>query len=520
MSSKAFVTPLYCLVLATAPAALGFQNIRLDGGPFPYGPKVLPDPFGDAVIRPTDPGADGDLQPALHAKPDLLGIHIGRWTPYTLSAIYDGAWADTGPFVRVDVQFAGLVNPPGPLNLTSGTYDPYRYGPNPVFGWIELDVDSDISTGGETTSPELRYLANVARFGGKPFGPRFYDRVALDGHDASQPFGVPPFVQRSGEEFHLALLGDHITSFLPIQGNGDGIFQPGERWLIRGPLFHRAHGFEEFSTAAGPPPGAYMPQVELLWEWRPEFNGTQVSMVYPILQSAAAALAGQAQQPLDGNPSNQSSIQEALANLVSSVVAIPPNDPLRLDPEFPIIAGWQFQQPQFFFEARDWEVTALVGMAYAARSGDGALFAWTDVAPNPLPGDLNGDGQIDAGDTTAVRTFILQHDGDPGMDTGPSFDGQVWLPNFASNFSICDLNYDGIVSQQDVMAVPLPGDLDFDDDVDAQDAVIFVNLLTHGPGLFPPGQAATMVARADVNHDGAVNGGDIAPFVQLWWAGP
>src|SRR5262249_28621501 len=148
----------------------------------------------------------------LHAKPDLVGYQIGRWQPTNVANdLYIGSWSATGQFVRVDIGFSGLINPPGPVGITSPAYAPYLYGPNPVLGFIEFDLDHDTSTGGETSAPGLRYLANVARFGGKPATPRFADRVALQASDADLPFDTAPYVKRSGEEFHIALFGDHIT---------------------------------------------------------------------------------------------------------------------------------------------------------------------------------------------------------------------------------------------------------------------------------------------------------------------
>lgn len=483
---------------------------------------ILLDPLGDAAIRRTDSSNDGDVAAPMHAKPDLVGYRIGRWTPDdATSDLYTGTWNNIGEFFRLDVGFALVANPPGPLAINAPDYDPYRYGPHPAFGWVEIDMDQRMNTGGETFAFGLRYLANVARFGGKPSGIRFANRVALFGDDVFNGFTQAPFVQRSGEEFHIALFGDHITEVFELSGNGNGIFEWGESWIIRGPLFHRAHGYEEFSLAGGPPPGSYEPIVDLRWDYVPSLQITLVSLVYPLTQSASAAMLGDAEtEPLNGVASDQSSIEEALDDLIFSVDVLPANDPNRLDQNFPIISAWENNQATSYLNAADWDLTLMVGMAYVNQDPGGALCAWTDVQPNPVRGDFNGDGLVTPQDVNAVSNFITSYDGDGTTDGGVPGDLRVELIAFARNFSVYDLNYDGVVGRTDSDLVPLLGDLDFDTDVDFDDLAIFIVALVNPDALNPDSNLGRILPRADFNSDGLLDGRDIQGFVNRLIGGP
>ena len=382
-------------------------------------------------------------------------------------------------------------------------------------------MDQRINTGGETFAFALRYLANVARFGGKPSGIRFANRVALFGDDVFNGFTQPPFVQRSGEEFHIALFGDHITQVIELSGNGNGIFEWGESWIVRGPLFHRAHGYEEFSFAGGPPPGAYEPIVDLRWDYVPSLQITLVSLVYPLTQNGSAAMLGDAEvEPLNGVASDQNSIEEALDDLIFSVNSLPANDPNRLDQNFPIIAPWENSLAVNFLNAGDWDLTLLVGMAYVNPDPGGALCAWTDVQPDPVRGDFNGDGGVTPQDVNAVSNFIASHDGDGTTDGGVAGDLRVDLLDFARNFSVYDLNYDGVVSRNDVDLVPLLGDLDFDNDVDFDDVAIFIVALISPDALNPDSNLGRILPRADFNSDGLLDARDIQGFVNRLIGGP
>ncbi len=491
-------------------------------GPPPYAPTVLFDSVMDAVVRRTDLGADSPVNAPSHRVPDILGYQIGRWEPVN-SAVdpYGGAWDPQGRFLRLDVGFVDLVNPPGTLNLSSGVYDPYRYGPHPAFGFIELDVDEDVWTGGETVSQGIRYLANAARFGGKPSTPRFADRIALGGADLDLPFDTAPLVQRSGEEFHVELIGDDILETTELVGNGDGLFDYGETWLVTGRLFHRAHGYEEFSLAKGPPPGTYLPIIDLRWEHIPALSLTLVTLVYPLTQQASAEMRSEVvTEALNGNAFDQNSIEEALDDLIFSINVLPAMDPLRLDPQFPIISAWEGRSAMDYLGAHNWRLNVLAGMAYVNQDPSGSLLAWTDIQDGAIFGDVNGDGLVGFADVAEVVDFVVAHDGDWETDGGPDGDGQIHIVDFGWNFSIYDLNYDGVVNMLDERLVPVLGDLDFDSDVDLDDASVFLVGLLDPSALNPDPGFGIILPRADFSGDAVLDARDIQGFVGRLLAEP
>lgn len=171
------------------------------------------DDTGEAVIRLTDLGADASLGEVPGTIPDILGYELGAWQPVAPQAgLYAGDWADDGRFLRFDLWIAGLVNPPGPLGLARPSYDPFLYGGSPIVGFVEFNMDADAETGGELDFPEFRYLANLGRFGGLLDHPLWRDRAAACGTDIDHTLSTAPFIDRSGEEFHIAIMGDNVSS--------------------------------------------------------------------------------------------------------------------------------------------------------------------------------------------------------------------------------------------------------------------------------------------------------------------
>ncbi|MFQ5502628.1 MAG: hypothetical protein ACE5EQ_10075, partial [Phycisphaerae bacterium] len=138
---------------------------------------------------------------------------------------------------------------------------------------------------------------------------------------------------------------------------------------------------------------------------------------------------------------------------------------------------------------------------------------WTDMYPDPIPGDFDGDTWITATDTTMLNDFIALNDGVSGMDDDmdPN-NSSIDLSQYADNFSIFDTNYDGFIVASDVV---LLGDMDLNQIVDVLDMDDFVLALidptvytdTHG-GVDP-------LIRGDINSDGSLNGEDIIGFVDL-----
>lgn len=478
------------------------------------------DVLGDAAPRRTDLGADGLIDEDLHTVPDLLGYSIGRWAPVNpLADRYTGAWSASGGFLRFDMVFAGVVSPPGPLAIDSFFYNPYQYGPSPVFGYIEFDVDANVDTGGEVSFPQHRYAGHAARFGGQPAGPRFVDRVAQRGQHLDGNMATPPHVERSGEEFHLALFGDHINGIASQSGN-DTLFGPGDTWVVTGRLLHRAHAFEPFNGANGS--GSYEPNVPLRFRHDVVDNVTTVTLVYQLDQFAASQVESNSTpgtvQPMDGSHFNHTSIQEGLHSLIAGLQAIPPLDPRRSLPEFALIAGWEDQNAAGYLNPHLWKVNIVVGMAFAFEYDAAMLFTPTDVAPSPRFGDFDGDVIVGPDDFALFDAFIVEFDGDTSVDSSFIPDGAVAISGFGPGFCMFDLNYDGTVDALDRALIPFMGDLDFDSDVDGVDLTMLIDALIGGTP-FNPATSDMFFNRADFSGDGVVNGADIQGFVDRFLAG-
>lgn len=467
---------------------------------------TLADPLGDAVVRRTDLGADGVLAPE-QPLPDLLSCTWGLWQAVQPQVDpYTGNWAEHANLVRVDIELDGVVNPPGTLG-GEFAYDPFRYGPNPLFGYIEFDLDGEDNTGGETASPDLRYLGAVARFGGMPDKKLYDDRVAFSGLDMDGNILSKPFVERSGEEFHIAFHGWEISS---IQKNdpADQIFGAGDTWIISGWLFHRAHGYEPFSYACCSGfPGSYEPHVQLRFQHSIPTNRTTISLVYPFNNAGSAVLLGVDEEYPDFDAGNQNSIVEALEEL--AFAAAYPLPEWQSEPEFNLIRRWANRQDvaEEIHPSR-WKLNVLIGTAYLWPQPN-TYFVWTDVYPNPRVGDYDGDGRITDKDSKEFEDFIEDWDGVSGRDGDGVINGSVSLMGFGANFSIFDFNYDGRVDAMDRQLLPpsfvLP-DMDEDGDVDMEDFGVLQLCL----GL--PVEQSDNCRKADMDGSGFVGPGEMGKF--------
>ncbi len=471
------------------------------------------DPANDAVVRRADIGADGPVDPLAHKLPDILSLAIGEWQPATPdSDLFTGQWSSGADFFRVDLVFNGLVNPPGTLGH-GYPFDPFQHGPNPVFGYVEIDIDGNVATGGELDSPNLRYLGNAARFGGLPAYAAYAGHAAQDASAFDGSFDTPPFVERSGEEFHIAFHGWEITQ-IARSSEANLIFDPGETWTVYGKLFHRAHGYEPFSYACcSGVLGSYEPDSQIQFHHDAVGDETTVSLVYPLTNLGSAAMRGEGEvQPLDGDASNQSSVLEALDDLVFSVV----NAPVawRNNPRFPIIAEWEFAAPENYLDPQAWRITALVATAYTAP-GEDAMFVWTDLAPDVRVGDFNSNGLVDAGDLDLFDAFLATYDGVVGVDADGAMNGQVQPFNFSRDFSLFDTDYDGVVDQADRPALAAGPDLDKDGDVDLSDFGCFE--LCFGATRSPP--APLNCGDADLDGDSDIDLTDLG-LLQACFNGP
>ncbi len=386
-------------------------------------PMVFTDPAQDAVIRRTDIGATAPLLPSA-TLPDLLSLTLKGWVPASPSNVFFGtAHGHNGShLLRMDVAFAGLVNPPGPLGF-SDPYSPTQYGPSPVYGFIELDVDRDRDTGGELSGPsEFRYLANAARFGGLPYG-SIGQRAAKYGGDIDSNFVTAPYYERSGADFSLVLCG--CTSFdIEYRSDpSDMVFGPGETWILCGRFFQRSGGYQGASIiTGGSGDGMYDPNVRLQFSHSLATDRTTLSLVFPLDPQGAAMMTGQPQQPIDtvidtvtaGGVPNHFSMQEAIQDLILGARGL--NGGPLTGPTFILTDRWRNETAGDQLDYTRWRASAIVGTTYAF-SGD-ALYVWTDVGFEHTQGDMNSDGEADTIDRDAVSAYIAQHDGGGGGGGG------------------------------------------------------------------------------------------------------
>lgn len=422
------------------------------------------DSLGDVLARPMDPGAILPFDTEMHHLVDLQSITLGLWAPDDVTTdLFAGTESVDGLFFRLEVKLDGLVNPPGSADPFS--FNPFRYGDHPVYGFIEIDMDGDVATGGELDAPQYRYLGNAVRFGGKVLRPEFSDRVAVDGSDFDFDFLTPPFVERHGEEFHLALLGGQFgpSDIEEVEGDGDFLFESGETWNIRGEFFHRAHGYELFSfVEGGQYPGEYAPICDLQFRHDEVEDATYVTLVFPFTNLGAGLIRNELAQPSNQDPTDHASILEGLEDLQLSAFLLPIL-PTGL-PEEEIIINWAERDPSDFLDPTSWSVTAILGSSYTAPHATDIYFLWSDIYPNVVVGDVDGSGTHDAGDTQLIARHIAEKDFLDGI-----IDGIVTIVAFASDFSVFDVNHDGIVSAIDLTWDVRDADSDQDGDVDLFD---------------------------------------------------
>ena len=456
------------------------------------------DDLCDVIVRRTDAGGGAPYDPQLHHPPDVVEIVVGNWQPTDPQTdLFSGTFASSGIFLRLEVALNGLQNPPGSTSV--GSFAPYQFGPHPVYGFLEFDVDRQIETGGETAAPEFRYLANVARYGGVPAGSRFDDRVLRQPDDDDGDFDTSPYIERSGEEFHLALLPSSFAAgdITRLVGDSDTVFEAGETWSIPGNWFHRAHGFEPFSFAkGGGAAGEYMPQCRVRFSHSITADLTTITLVFPLTNVAAAAMTGAAPQANNADPSDQASVDEALDDLVQSaqfLLEFPSGEPEEI-----LIRGWADENPSEFLAPRLWPSVALLGSSYSAA---GFGLVWSDVLPNPMRGDVDGEHGIDHEDSEKLAEYLDDHDLDDG-----TADDRVAILGFPQTFAVFDISGNGIVDSEDFEFLSDVGDTDLDQDVDLAD---FGRI--QGCSGRP---AVNACGIADLNRDGQVSGTDACWFFQ------
>lgn len=475
--------------------------------------ELITDPLGDALIRRTDVGNDGELNPA-STIPDILAIAYGGWfSPTPDTDPYTGAWVDDeSHLLRIDILIDGLVNPPGPLALTGPTYDPFLYGPSPIYGFVEFDIDETADTGGEIDSVDQRFLGNVARFGTRPSTDELRDRIAenLDSFDGD--LTTAPFVERSGEEAHLALCGcDDITVEDRFGDTSPQTFDAGDRWIISGRLLHRTHAFSQFGFAfGGSGQGDYDPIVSLQFEHDISTDRTMISFVYAVTQRGAADLQGESEQPVDLNAGNHTSIREMVGEIRFAAQNAQDTGP---GTAFDLLRDWgdedhgEFEE---FLSISDWNINAMFGTAYLNQEPD-ASYVWTDLLLEDLvAGDLDGDGKFDESDQIVVMNNVDRDDGQP-RDVDGLRNGQVVTGFFGLDFSIGDIDYDGVVGPKDLalLGYEMFGDTNSDGRVTKHDARVIHVLfgVRKGDVLYNPA--------ADLDDNNVIDGRDLRILAAL-----
>jgi len=426
------------------------------------------DPLADTLFRRMDPGASLPFDTAAHRLPDLVSLKMQAWSPDDPAAdLFTGMAAETGDFLRLDIVLAGLANPPGPVDPSD--FRPFVYGDHPLYGFIEINMDQDVDTGGELIAPQYRYLGNVARFGGQVTDVELAPRVATDVSAFDDDFESPPQVERHGEEFHLALLGTQFEfdDIEPMAGDADFVFEPGETWNIRGTFFHRAHGYELFSfVEGGRHPGEYAPTCDLRFRHDPAQDRTHVTLIFPLTNAGAGAMRDEPPEPTNQDPTDHASVLEALEDLQLSAFFLPvlPTDL----PEEAIIANWAERDPAQHLDPIRWSMAAIIGSSFTAPHPDGVYFVWSDVYPNVVVGDVDGSGEVDGRDRGQIAQYLAQRDGLDGV-----VDETVTIMDFAAEFTVYDVNHDGFVDSFDLAPGTANGDSDLDGDVDLFDFARF-----------------------------------------------
>ncbi len=420
------------------------------------------DPRGDAMTRLTDPGADGVITPGA-TLPDLMSARLSGWFPASPEDPYTGSVdnSNSPDVLRIELVFAGLVNPPGPLDLDGPgglPYAPFRFGFSPVYGYLELDLDDDPDTGGVFHPFALtRYLANVGRFGRTPVG--FPEgRAIIRQGDRDSDFETAPYFERSGAEFELAMCGCWDVTLVSECGNGNGILDAGERMIVNGRFFQLSLAVEEYAcfggTQFGDGPsskGRYDPPIDLRFTHDKTEDVTRVEMIYPISMQGAAILTGEMQQFPNSifGGGNHFALQEALNEFVLvAVIADIVNDE-ELDT---LLHGWQGQNPVDYFDPRAWRATALFGTAYAVQEPV-AHFVWSDTGFGEAFGDFNANGVSDEYDVKCLEDEIEALDG-TSLDADGVINDIVVIPSFGLDFSVFDMNYSGAVDEDDEALVP------------------------------------------------------------------
>ncbi|MFN0132799.1 MAG: GC-type dockerin domain-anchored protein [Phycisphaerales bacterium] len=457
---------------------------------------------GDAIPRRTDVAGNGSISPS-STLPDIVRTTLGGWqSPTPSTDPYTGAFVSSSAadLFRLDVVFAGLVNPPGRLgDQGQGEYLPFEFGPSPIYGYFEIDMDSDRNTGGELTAANQRYLANVARFGRLPYG-SIADRAPKLGSQIDADFFSTPQFERSGADFALSFCGCWGVTVLAEVGTQNGLFESGETWIVQGRFFQRSGGYRLASFMfGGSQPGLYDPPTKLRFSHNAAQNETTVTLVWALNAAGAGALAGQVPQAINYFAFDHVSVQEGLQDLIDYA-----NTHTLSGPTAELADRWRGKNVSQSLDPTDWRVTALVGTAYTEPT-DGP-FVWTDSGFETA-GDVNGDNFADALDRQEVQDFIDTNDAGPlDLESREYENGSVLVGNGGNAFCLFDVDADGRVGALDIRSYCF-GDFNRDGLFNVIDFTTFATAYAAGS------------QRADVDRNGILNANDYVSFGNAFAAG-
>jgi hypothetical protein len=439
--------------------------------------------------------------------PDLRSITLGGWSPSApITNPYAGVIAPRGGanIFRLQLVFDGLVSPPGSLGIRGLSFTPNQFGPRPLYGFFEFDVDDDIDTGGEPSSAApLRLLGITGRFAARPEG-MLGQRLAVSASSFDSNWLTPPQYERSGTDFTLMLCGCWPVTIVSQSGNNDSIFDAGETWVVRSRFFQRAGGYTPAcSVLGGSTPGAYDPWTNLQWRHDLSCNRTYITLVAPITNQGYASLTGFPLQPNDAIidvSGNAHSIHEALQDIVTNA-----GRPNLTGLTRELIYRWTGRNPTNYLDPTQWRVTGVVGVPYA--SVQAVPYAFTDVAFNLRNGDVNGDGSVSRPDRNDAAARILALDGTTLDADGDPFNRSVMLFSPGTNFDLYDADGDGLISIKDLEFIvgPCPADWNNDETLSPNDIFAFLSSYFTGDG--------------DYNNDFSTAPGDIFEFLGDYFAG-